>query len=163
MARPSSRTETIIERIETGFRNGLHLGGICSPDDMPNRTTVWRWEGQDVELCNRLARARQAGAAALVEQADNLLAAATRDDIQVIRERVHHLRWRAARLDPGKFGDKTQVAISGEVGHIHKLSDDAPAWLRERLAAPVGALIEHDLGPDDDQDDAGPPVEIFRC
>jgi len=73
----------------------------------------------------------------LLAQAERLLEAATRDTIQVVRERVQHIRWRVSRLNPAAYGDRSELRVSGTVTHEHRISDDAPAWIRERLAAPA--------------------------
>ena len=80
--------------------------------------------------------AHEDGAHALLAQAEAMLEGATRYTIQVVRERVAHIRWRVSRLNPAAYGDRSELRVSGTITHKHQLSDEAPGWIKERLSAP---------------------------
>ena len=61
MARPSLKTDEVLERIYAGLAVGTPLTIICEPDDMPADRTVRDWEANDPEVSAAIARAREAG------------------------------------------------------------------------------------------------------
>ncbi len=99
---------------------------------MPAYRTVWGWAQTRSNFANAIACAHEDGAHALLSKAERLLENATRDNIQVVREQVAHIRWRVARLNPKAYGDRSELRVSGVIEHEHMISDDAPAWIKER-------------------------------
>lgn len=133
--RPSAYTPELAERVLDHVANGgfiVDIGG----DGLPNWRSIYRWADARSEFRQALARAHADGAHALLVKAEKLLENATRDDIQVVRERVAHIRWRVSRLNPAAYGDRSELRVSGTVEHVHRISDDAPAWIKERIEAP---------------------------
>lgn len=135
LGRPSKRTPGIDREILGRLAQGEYMQTICESDHMPAVQNVIEWQHQDRDFREAVARARTEGAHALAMRADELLETATPETIQVVREQVSHLRWRAARLNPSAYGDKAQINITGQVDHVHGLSDHAPAWLAGLLDA----------------------------
>ncbi len=146
--RPSKFTPELAERVLEHVAGGgfiVDLGG----DGLPSWRTIYRWADARSDFRQDLARAHEDGAHALLAQAERLLEEATRDTIQVVRERVQHIRWRVSRLNPAAYGDRSELRVSGTITHEHKISDDAPAWIKDRLASPgstTSSLI--DVTPD---------------
>ena len=72
------------------------------------------WISSDPE---RSARAREARIAAAATYADQALQAiknaADPFELAKAKEEAHHLRWRASKSDPGRFGEKLGVEHSG--------------------------------------------------
>ena len=133
--RPSTFTPELAERVLDHVANGgfiVDLGG----DGLPSWRTIYRWADDRSDFRQALARAHEDGAHALLVKAEALLESATRDNIQVVRERVQHIRWRVSRLNPAAYGDRSELRVSGTITHEHKISDDAPAWIKDRLASP---------------------------
>ena len=146
--RPSTFTPELAERVLEQVAEGRFLVDL-EGEDMPAYRTIWGWANVRPEFAKALARSHEDGAHALLVKAETLLDEATRDDIQVVRERVAHIRWRVSRLNPAAYGDRSELRVSGTITHEHKLSDDAPAWIKERLEAPqptTSSLI--DVTPD---------------
>lgn len=171
MGRPSLYSEAVTVEIEEGLRAGQTLTAICSAPHLPDINTVMEWRQRVPEFAGRLARARAAGADALVEEGLDRLKNATpgKDgSISVDREVAAHQRWMAARMSPQDWGDKQQVQVSGGVTVQHVT---APDWIRDVVglsapsAAPVpsqgngqGSVI--DVKPvSGDQDDRGDAAE----
>ncbi len=133
--RPSTYTDDLAERVLEQVAQGSFLVDLEGAD-MPAYRTIYGWADTRPDFSKALARAHTDGAHALLAKAEKLLEEATRDTIQVVRERVAHIRWRVSRLNPGAYGDRSELRVSGTVEHVHKISDDAPAWIRERLDRP---------------------------
>ena len=140
MGRPSLFSEAVTVEIEEGLKAGRTLTAICSAPHLPDINTVMEWRQRMAEFAGRLARARAAGADALVEDGLRRLKDATpgRDGtIAIQREVAGHMRWMAARMNPADWGDKQQVQVSGGVTVEHIA---APSWLEDvvGIAAPPG-------------------------
>jgi Bacteriophage Sf6, terminase small subunit-like len=76
----------------------------------------------DDEFRQRLARAREAGVEANLEEVEELLRRANNKNISVVRELAHHLRWKASKLKPRNYGDRLSAEVSGPEGAPFKLS-----------------------------------------
>ena len=131
--RPSTYTTELAERVLAQVAEGRFLVDIGKGEGMPAYRTVWGWAQTRSNFAKAIACAHEDGAHALLSKAERLLENATRDNIQVVREQVAHIRWRVSRLNPGAYGDRSELRVSGTVTHEHKISDDAPAWIKERL------------------------------
>ncbi len=141
--RPTLYTNELAVRICDALEDGMTLIAIAEPPDMPSTTTTRRWMTEDAngEFRVMSARAREAGADAIMAEAQPLLDEATRENISVVRKQVSHLRWRASRLNPRRYGDRAQVEIGGGLAVTRKPSDDAPDWIREQLAKRAAAAL----------------------
>ena len=142
MARPSSFTEETARIICERISEGESLRTICSDSDMPDKTTVLRWLGDDVreEFRIQYARARELQADfyadSIISIADDGLNDSYVDDegnkrtdqdvIARSRLRVDARKWYASKLAPKKYGDKVQTEISGalSVRSATELTDD---------------------------------------
>lgn len=94
------------------------------------KTTLLEWIALDPDRSARAREARSAAAAMYDEMAEQgLLEAADPFELAKAKERAHHLRWRASKVNPNSYGDKVQVAATVDQ---HTLSDEQ---LKERLAA----------------------------
>ncbi len=144
--RPSTFTPELAERVLEQVAQGKFIVDIGGDRGLPAWRTIYRWADARSDFRQDLARAHEDGAHALLAQAERLLEAATRDTIQVVRERVQHIRWRVSRLNPAAYGDRSELRVSGTITHEHKLSDDAPAWIKERLAATTTSSLR-DITP----------------
>lgn len=61
MARPSKRTDAVVSKLFERLAHGEPLARICADKDMPNFSTVWRWEQDDEEFRKLSAHAREIG------------------------------------------------------------------------------------------------------
>lgn len=109
----------ILERIEGGdsIREIAQSLG-CS------RPLLSGWLTSDPDRSARSVRARQLAAAAWDERAEQEIEdAADPFELAKAKEKAHHYRWRASKIAPKVYGDKT-VIEGGEnpVKHDHTLS-----------------------------------------
>jgi hypothetical protein len=119
-ARPTDYTDGIGTRIVEAMSEGATLLAICQDEDMPSRSTVYRWAEQYEDFREKLSRARNAQAHYYFER----MIEVAHDDKQDIfydnagephidhariqRHRliVDTLKFAAAKLLPKSYGDK---------------------------------------------------------
>ena len=80
---------------------------IASSDNMPNRTTIYRWLRANESFCNQYAQAR-------AEQADYYAELIVDEsysshDAGIGRLRVDALKWAASKMAPKKYGEKIEI------------------------------------------------------
>lgn len=114
---------TICERIA----DGESLRSICDDEDMPARSTVFRWLGENEAFRSQYSYAREAQADALFDEilsiadtpvlgektktdAEGNTEVTTGDMIEHRRLQIDARKWMAAKLRPKKYGDKIEVA-----------------------------------------------------
>jgi hypothetical protein len=157
MSRQSVYTDEIAERICELIAEGNSLVEICKREDMPHRATVLRWMEKDAVFAARCGRAR-------AEQADFV-----HDEMAGIEEKtlaglippdvarvvISSKQWRAAKLAPKKYGEKTTIESTStvKVEHTRKLDistltddqlDALEAALRATVAQMETPVIEHE-------------------
>lgn len=121
MSRPSDYTQELADEICSQLAEGISLRTVCLPDEMPNKSTVFRWLRTHEEFRDQYAKAKESSADALLEDmfhiADN-----DKEDVQRSRLRVDVRKWAASKLKPKKYGDKTTL-----------LGDDENPLIVERI------------------------------
>ena len=130
MGRSSEFTQEIADKVCESIADGISLRKICLNDDMPTKTTVFRWLIANKDFSDQYARAREAQADTM---ADDILDISddgkndtyedgdgnVRTDTDVIarsRLRVDARKWLAAKMAPKKYGDKIQQEVTGRDG-----------------------------------------------
>lgn len=131
MARPSDFTQEIADTICELLMEGESLRTICSADDMPNRSTVFRWIAAHEAFRDQYTRAKEEQAELLADEivaiSDEADAVVKHDgeDIRLAldatavarnRLRVDARKWVASKLKPKKYGDKVQQELTGPGG-----------------------------------------------
>lgn len=123
--RPSGYTDAIAAAICVELASGKSLIDICAEPGMPSRTAVYEWLDKVEEFAVRYARAREIQAD---HHADELIALAreardmSHEGIQAVRLEMDARKWVAAKLRPGRYGDKTSVEHSGSVSLEHMVA-----------------------------------------
>lgn len=148
MARPSDFTTEIAGAICERLADGESLRSICTSDDMPNKSTVFRWLAADESFRDQYAQAREAQADALFDDVleiaddarndwmvrrgeDDAGWVANGEHIQRSRLRVEARKWMAGKLRPKKYGEKVDLELSGNperpvVHRIERVIVDPP-------------------------------------
>lgn len=147
MPRPADFSDELADHICERISDGKSLREICAAEDMPNRSTVFRWlaHGDRTAFRDQYARAREAQADALADEivsiADQPLIATTTVDKEVVCDKVLQptsetrtsdaversrlmvdaRKWVASKLAPKKYGNKLEH--SGSIG-IHETALD---------------------------------------
>jgi hypothetical protein len=112
--RPVTHTAEVLNELLERISEGRPLRSVCEDEDMPSWRTVWRWLQADEDFRTRYARAREAQAHAIAEQA--VIEAAAASDPQLGRLAFDARKWFASKVAPKVYGDKQQLEHSGPDG-----------------------------------------------
>jgi hypothetical protein len=151
MGRPSKFSQETADTICERLALGESLRAVCSGDDMPSQSMVFRWLASEehAEFREQYARAREAQADSLFDEILDIADDGSNDWMErknqegenigwqengeALRRsalRVDARKWMAGKLQPKKYGDKTQMQLTGEGG--------GPIVTRIELIAPNG-------------------------
>lgn len=128
--RPSSFTIKVGDIICERLSEGESLRSICSTEDMPNKSTVFRWLAKHEAFRDQYARAREIQADALFDEILDIADNASNDwmeregdgnegwvlngeHMQRSRLRVDARKWMAGKLRPKVYGEKLDIEASG--------------------------------------------------
>ena len=125
VGRPSTYSQELADEICNQLSEGISLRTVCLGEDMPSKTTVFRWLRQNKEFCDQYARAKEESADALFEEtidiADESLVEAHQADpkasgavVQAMRLRVDTRKWMMSKMKPKKYGDKVDLTSDGK-------------------------------------------------
>ena len=124
IGRPTDYSTELTDAICERLSNGESLRSICSLENMPKKTTVFRWLNIHKDFNDQYARAREEQAETLADEiisiADDGLndtyvdengnKRTEQDVIARSRLRVEARKWVASKLKPKKYGDKIEIA-----------------------------------------------------
>ncbi len=162
--RPEVYTEELAATILGRLSDGQSLKEICSDDDMPARSTVYKWIFEKKDFSDRYDKAREIQAECLADDIVEIADDGTNDwmqrntgdgeaagwqvngeAIQRSRLRVDARKWVAARLLQGKYGDSLNVKADHTVTHESKDLSESAAFI-------VGII---GIGPGGSSEDPG--------
>lgn len=135
MSRPSDYNQELADKICGQLAEGISLRTVCLAEDMPDKSTVFRWLRTHKEFCDQYARAKEEAADAIVEEMLDIADDGTNDwmeyhskegeslgwkengeAISRSRLRVDTRKWIAAKLKAKKYGDKVDLTHAGPTG-----------------------------------------------
>lgn len=133
--RPSDYSEELSVKICIRLADGESLRAICQDDDMPDRSTVFRWLASNEEFRDQYAHARDLQADTIADEVLEISDDGTNDwmerknsdganigwtlngeHVQRSRLRVDSRKWYASKVAPKKYGEKVQAEFSGPGG-----------------------------------------------
>lgn len=114
--RPSTYNEEIATKIVNRMIEGESLTHICRDPAMPPRVTVYSWFDKHPEFYARCARAREALADYLVDNIEQMAKTATKETLEQVKLEVSVAQWRAMKVAPRMYGDRTRTEVSGADG-----------------------------------------------
>jgi hypothetical protein len=136
MTRPSGFTQQIADLICERIADGESLRKICLDDDLPSKSSVFKWLGENPAFSDQYARAREAQADTMADEILDISddgrndtyetdsgTVTNHDVIARSRLRVDARKWLASKMAPKKYGDK--LAVGG--------ADDLPPVMVERI------------------------------
>jgi hypothetical protein len=114
--RPSMYSDELAERICDSMVEGADLVTVCKAEDMPARSTVYRWMDERPEFKTRIARARE-GLADFYDHKIGMIAEACKaETANADRVKISALQWRASKVAPRTYGDRVATELSGPGG-----------------------------------------------
>lgn len=133
MGRPSEFNQEIASGICERIADGESLRSICASDDMPAKSTVFKWLTQQNGFADQYAHAREAQADTLFDEMLDIADDARNDwmerngkddagweangeHIQRSKLRLEARKWMAGKLRPKKYGDKITQEHTGADG-----------------------------------------------
>jgi hypothetical protein len=121
MGRPIEFTPETADELCERIALGESLKTICADEHMPGERTVHRWLSMDDDAAEWVKTFRQQYAHAREVQADTFAdkivdEAFSATDAAIGRLRMDALKWKASKLAPKKYGDKTTHEHTGEGG-----------------------------------------------
>ncbi len=124
--RPSDFTEELADIICERIADGASLRSICAADDMPNKSTVFRWLAAHKGFADQYTRAREEQAETLADEIVQIADDGSNDTyldrlgkervntdvISRSKLRVDARKWVASKLKPKKYGDKQVIDLN---------------------------------------------------
>lgn len=164
--RPSDFTQDIADAICEKLGDGISLRTICLAEDMPAKSTVFRWLSLNKAFSDQYARAREAQADAIFDESLDIADDGSNDyitktngdgsttvqpnteHIQRSRLRIDTRKWMAGKLAPKKYGDKialtgadgdgpVRIEHSGQIAKLDATERDVVRQLIERRQQPA--------------------------
>ena len=152
VGRPSAYSDEIAEAICERMINGESLVKICRDEKMPSRAAVYRWFDARPDFEARCARAREGLADFLVDEIEDLADQTTEKNVNSMKVKISTKQWRAMKMAPRIYGDRTRTEVTGENGgpiqvkavtiDARSLDNDAREALKQALFA-ARRTIEH--------------------
>lgn len=105
-------TPELEEKILSQLEAGISLVKICAADDMPSRRTVLYWQRDNADFCTKCAHAREACGDLAADKLDDINDKVETQALEPAAANVisSNLKWKASKLAPKKYGDKTTLA-----------------------------------------------------
>ena len=114
--RPSTYNEEVATKIVHRMIEGENLTQICRDENMPPRVTVYAWFDKHPEFYARCARAREALADYLVDDIEQMAKKATKEDLEQVKLQISVAQWRAMKVAPRIYSDRSKTEVSGADG-----------------------------------------------
>lgn len=123
MARPTVFTAELADAICERLAKDESLTSICSSDEMPGTTTVYRWRQDNPEFRAKYARAREEQGHTVADGVGDirrqLLAGLI--DAATATAAANIAKWEASRRAPKDYGDKLELAGDPERPLVTKM------------------------------------------
>lgn len=159
MSRPTLYSIELADTICERLVNGDSLRQVCEDEGMPHRSSVIRWLGADEAFATKYALAREAQADTMDDLILETANACTADTAAADRVKISAYQWRASKLKPKKYGDRTQTEITGADGApLIPASSDLD--VARRIAFLLDAGLRAAPAPQLDEGRSNEPVHI---
>ena len=119
--RPTKFTNEFADTICERMIEGENLVQICKDTAMPTRTTLYRWLDSNPEFEARCARAREGLADDLVVEIETMADQTTEENVQSQKVKIATAQWRAMKMAPRIYGDRTRTEVTGADGGAVKV------------------------------------------
>ena len=153
LGRPSEYSDEIADTILARISEGESLKGICRDLKIMN-VTVYSWMRARPSFLTLYAQAREDRADSLGDDLQEIADASTPETVQVDRLRTDVRKFIAAKLNPRKWGDRVQAALTGADGgpiQVQSIQVDAGELSPDARDALRAALLTAVSGRSDDE------------
>lgn len=116
MSRQTLFTDELADLICDRLMDGESLVKICADESMPHRRTVLRWMETNEAFATKCARARVLQSDLMDDMILDCAKACTPKTASADRVKISAYQWRAAKLEPKKYGDKLSAELTGADG-----------------------------------------------
>lgn len=155
MARPTKYSLELADEICSQLSDGISLRTVCLAENMPGKTTVFRWLRTNEEFRDQYEIAKQECADSYADEIIEIADDSTNDymdkqnkdgstyqalnseNIQRSRLRVDARKWIASKLKPKKYGDKTTLAGDLDDPLEHKVTVNLVSGLKAIYGIPA--------------------------
>jgi hypothetical protein len=110
MSRPSDYTEHLADEICDRIAAGESLRKICETEGFPHRITVIRWLAAHESFATKCARARLMQADLMDDKILDAAEDCDEENYQSTKVKISAYQWRASKLAPKIYGDRTVLA-----------------------------------------------------
>lgn len=148
IGRPTGFSQEIASIICERIADGESLRSICDGEDMPAKSSVFKWLGEHKEFSDQYARARETQADAIFDEILDIADDGSNDWMQkrsadgsnvgwtengeALRRsvlRVDARKWMAGKLRPKKYGEKLQHTGADGEGPVSVVIQSSDAGL----------------------------------
>jgi len=146
--RPTLQCAELEDEICARVAEGESLRAICRSEGMPDRRTLQRWMEKDTRFAAKCAKAHLLQADALQEGMADIegQTLAGKIDPKAASVVLSSQRWRAEKLFPEKYGNKTALELTGADGGPVVLTDtDRASRIAVILACAAARQAEADV------------------
>jgi hypothetical protein len=117
--RATDYDDTIADEICERLIEGESMRQICADEQMPHRATVLRWMASNPGFAAKCAHARELQSDLMDDLVLETAHGCTPETAAADRVRIAAYQWRAAKLAPKKYGDRSTTHLVGK-------DDDSP-------------------------------------
>ena len=106
-------TQQLENEILTALENGEGLNAWCKAENRPSRSTVLKWQRENLEFQTKCAHAREAAGELAAEKHNEVIDGCLSGQVPAdIAGRVlSGLQWRASKLASKKYGEKVGLDL----------------------------------------------------
>lgn len=125
MGRPCDYTEELAQKICSKLAEGISLRTVCLADDMPNKSTVFKWLAEIEGFSDQYVRAKEESADAMHEElmilGDEAIRLSQEVDfkasnavVSAVKLKADNMKWSMSKMKPKKYGDKLDLTSKGK-------------------------------------------------
>ncbi len=125
VGRPEIYSQELADKICSLLAEGISLRTVCLYEEMPNKSTVFRWLREKQIFRDQYAQAKEEGSEAqhedlmdlgdeAIELAQNVDPKASGAVVQAVKLKADNLKWSMSKMKPKKYGDKIDMTTNGK-------------------------------------------------
>lgn len=122
--KPSVDDEEAVRLLCEHLVSGLSIVAACKLPECPSHTAVYVKMAKDEAFRTIIAGAREAQQDAEIDKTIDLADGATAENHHAVKLQIWARQWRASKLAPKKYGDKTTIDVGGKVATVNLTTTD---------------------------------------